>query len=167
MSGEIEQLVHLYRLNRWLYTRALEGVSPAAALARPGAEANHIAFIALHLLDARAYTASLMAGPPVEHGFEDQTRTAEGIDDLGSFPRIEALSAAWERVSSELERRLIAQGAEALAADAGVEFPNGQRSLAGALFFLAFHEGYHIGQLALLRKVVGLPALDFGSESAA
>jgi hypothetical protein len=35
MSAEIEQLIHLFRLNGRLYARALVGVSRAAALARP------------------------------------------------------------------------------------------------------------------------------------
>jgi hypothetical protein len=37
----------------------------------------------------------------------------------------------------------------------------GDRTLLGALAFLAQHESYHVGQLALLRKYAGLPAMRY------
>lgn len=46
-----------------------------------------------------------------------------------------------------------------LSAPAPRSFAIPDRSVRGAITFLAYHEGYHIGQMAFLRKWLGFPGL--------
>lgn len=46
-----------------------------------------------------------------------------------------------------------------LAAPAPRALPIADKSVLGALTFLTYHEGYHLGQIALLRKALGVTRL--------
>lgn len=45
-------------------------------------------------------------------------------------------------------------------------YPGGDPSVLGALAFLVQHDSYHLGQLALLRRAHGLPAMRDGRPQA-
>lgn len=82
-SGKLDRLAGLFRLDDRLFRRALDGFSTERSLVRPCGDTDHAASVALHLLDAGAYTASLLGEPPVEHGHEEvmspDGRTLESI----------------------------------------------------------------------------------------
>jgi hypothetical protein len=42
-----------------------------------------------------------------------------------------------------------------------VRFPIGDATVLGLIAFMVQHDSYHIGQLALLRKHYGLPAMRY------
>lgn len=48
---------------------------------------------------------------------------------------------------------------EDLAEPIGRKLPNGGEDVGGLIRFLAWHEAYHLGQLALLRRLAGRPGL--------
>lgn len=58
------------------------------------------------------------------------------------------LRSAWEGLT-----------AETLAQPLGRTLPDGSDTTGGALRFLAWHEAYHLGQLGLMRRLVGKPGL--------
>jgi uncharacterized damage-inducible protein DinB len=64
-------------------------------------------------------------------------------------------------VSTAIDERLEALTAEELAAPSERGFPGVERTRLGVLTFLVQHDAYHIGQLALLRKAAGLPAMSY------
>jgi hypothetical protein len=61
-----------------------------------------------------------------------------------------------------MERRFAELDAPALDAELPFDLGVNDRSILGMLAFIAQHESYHIGQLSLLRKHVGLPAMRYG-----
>jgi uncharacterized damage-inducible protein DinB len=131
------------------------------ALLRPAVDGNHIAFLALHLLDARTYAANLMSGPPVRHELAEMLESATGIDDIAVFPALEQVTREWGEVCDAFERRLKEQDESSLSAESGRTYPNGRSDLLGVLSFLMHHESYHIGQVNLLRRHAGLKPVSF------
>lgn len=154
-SGEI------YRLHRRLLLNCLDGMDDATAT-RPLAPAtNHAAFLALHLIEVRHWLLGNLLGRETTNPFAELSGGAQGIDDIPRFPTVKELNAAWEEVSDHLEGALEELGEEQLEAPVEPSFPVADGSLAGALAFLAQHEAYHVGQLALLRKGLGLGAMSY------
>lgn len=58
------------------------------------------------------------------------------------------LRSAWEGLTADI-----------LAQPLGYTLPDGSDTIGGALRVLAWHEAYHLGQLGLMRRLVGKPGL--------
>jgi len=143
-----------------LFRNCLDGLDEATARHRVNAQTNSAAFLAAHLVDARAWTARLL-GLDIPEPFGGAIAYGTSIEDIPELPELGQVRDEWAVVSALLEARIAALTPEELAAPAGQRFPIGDPSLAGALAFLLHHEAYHIGQLALLRRVNGLPPMAY------
>ena len=139
---------------------AVGDLSPEQFLTRVNGTTNHAAYIALHVLDARCYVVRLLGGE-CSHGFEAATEGARSVGDIEEYPSVEEILDSWDRVSEVLMRQLESADQAALAAEPPFRFPVDDETVLGGVAFLAHHEGYHLGQLGLIRKVLGLSSLLF------
>lgn len=160
MVPKIEPLYEIFRLNTRLFRNTLASVDDASAQVRPGAGANNMAFIAVHVLDARAWMARYL-GLDYRHPFEDEFADVTAIEDVEKFPEIETLLAAWTEVSELLDERLPALSMADVEQESQQEFPVADPSIAGGMTFLLQHEAFHIGQLALLRRILGFDSMSY------
>jgi uncharacterized damage-inducible protein DinB len=142
---------------------ALRDLSSEEALTRVSGTTNHAAYIALHVLDARCFVVRLLGGE-CTHGFEATTDGARGVEEIDAYPSVQDLLESWDRVSELLMHRLEEADSTVLAAEPPFRFPVSDPTVLGAVAFLAHHEGYHLGQLGLIRKALDLPSLPFRSE---
>jgi uncharacterized damage-inducible protein DinB len=156
MQGLAAQL----RLQSKLFLNSLDGVSDEAALVRPGDSVNHMAFIAAHLVDARHWLARAV-GLEAENPFAERLADARSLGDLKECPSVTEARAAWRALAQPLEARFETVEASILDQPSATRFPVSDRSLLGTVAFLLHHEAYHIGQLALLRRYVGSPAMTY------
>ena len=143
-----------------LFINCLDGVSEDAALIRPGETANHMAFIAAHLVDARHWLARAV-GLAAENPFAERLANARSIDDLTECPSLAESREAWRALAPALEGRVAGLDSATLDQPSATRFPISDRSVVGTIAFLVHHEAYHIGQLALLRRYVGSPAMAY------
>jgi uncharacterized damage-inducible protein DinB len=160
MVPKIESLYEIFRLNTRLFRNTLAGVDDASAQVRPGAGANNMAFIAVHVLDARAWMTRYL-GQEYRHPFEEELADVTAIDDVEGFPEVETLLAAWTEVSEALDERLPALSVAEIERESPQEFPVADPSVAGGITFLLQHEAFHIGQLALLRRIMGFDSMSY------
>jgi uncharacterized damage-inducible protein DinB len=144
-----------------LFRRGLARLEEGDWLARPVPGGNPAAFLAAHVLEARAFLVGLLGGDP-RHAWTDTLAAARTADDLGSRPTATEIAQAFDVVTGRLARCLADAGPEALAADAGRELPGGDRTVLGAVAFFSFHESYHVGQLAQLLRALGRGSLTAG-----
>ncbi len=161
MHPLVRPVHEIFQLNERLVTNCLDGMDDETAQKRFAPSTNNAAFLALHLVDARHYVLGLL-GVESEHPFGSEYDEARGVDDVERFPTVAELRDAWQTVAGKLASALEEAAEEQLTADAPVGFPVADKSLAGGLAFLAQHESYHVGQLALLRKAHGLGAMSYG-----
>jgi uncharacterized damage-inducible protein DinB len=104
------------------------------------------------------YSLCAMLGEPRENPFGKTFFRGSALD-LAALPRLEAVREAWSQVSGLLLKRLDEATADQLDAPAPKKFAIEDATVRGSLTFLCWHEGYHIGQLSLLRKWQGLSGL--------
>lgn len=160
MNPQVAPFYDICRLNGRLLLNALDGIDDGAARQRPGNRSNNMTFVALHVLDARCYLARML-GTDAHHPFESELEAIRSIDEMESFPALEDVRAAWREASTALEGALRDVAAEVLAEKAPAEFPVEDRTVLGGIAFLMQHESFHIGQLALLRRQVGLGSMSY------
>lgn len=163
MDKRIVPLQEILSLNTRLFHNTLSGVDDASAQTRPGPGANHMTFIAVHVLDARAWMARYL-GLDYRHPFEDELAHVTSVDDVERFPTLEAIIGAWDEVSEKLSERMVSVAERELARESEQEFPIADRSVLGGLAFLLQHESFHIGQLALIRRLLGFGPMSYASE---
>ena len=150
-----------FRLHTRLFLNCLAGVDNDAAGTRPNERTNSISFIALHLVDVRHYTVRYAGGSPRPHRFADLLAEVQSIEALATYPPLSEIRNAWIAASADLYLALEAIDEDALKSASPQRLPVEDGSVAGGLAFLLTHEGYHTGQMALLRKYLGRPAMAY------
>lgn len=145
-----------FHRNSSLLEKVVAGIPAEQWLRRPSDHSNHIAWIAGHMLWSRQ-TLMDRLGRKWEHpGLEVFARSAK-VEEAAAYLAPEALLAAWHAASAELEKTLENVTAEALAAPAPPGPPSQDGKMSGFIGVLAWHETYHLGQLAYLRRWLGYP----------
>jgi uncharacterized damage-inducible protein DinB len=159
MDAQLVPLKAMLELSSRLFINSFEGVDDETARVRPSSSTNNMAFIALHVLDARAYLARYL-GLDYQHPFTG-LESVNSIDDMTDYPAVEDILASWREVSELLDEGMSTLSSEELAKESPQDFPVDDGSVMGGLAFLLLHESFHIGQLALLRKYLGLSSMKY------
>jgi uncharacterized damage-inducible protein DinB len=156
-------LYEIFKVNSRLFMNCLDAMDNDQAGWRPSDSTNSAAFIALHLVDTRHWLAGML-GLKVNHPFKDLCAKVKSIGDVETIqmPSLDDLRSAWKDVTGELRETLKVLTAEDLAKPAPWQAPGvDDKSMLGLLAFLAQHDSYHVGQMAILRKAVGLQAMSY------
>ncbi|UCC72142.1 MAG: DinB family protein [Gemmatimonadota bacterium] len=159
MDSSIVPLYEILTLNTRLFLNCLEGVDDGTARKRPTDDTNSIGFLACHVLHARYFLAGNI-GLDLVNPFQELFDAAHDVNDL-EVPPLDELRAVWSDVSAQLIGHLPALTGERLSGASEVEFPVDDGTLLGCVAFLAEHESFHIGQMALLRKYFGLDGMAY------
>lgn len=163
MDSRVAPLHSIFQLNTRLLLNCLEDATDELARSRPGQTSNSMAYVSLHLHDARHYLAKYL-GVVEPDPFAAITADAEGIDDIDIYPSLAEFRTAWMEISMALENRfpqLTGAAIDQPSPPDAPDFPVGDNTVLGGLAFLLQHEAYHLGQLAYLRKLLGLPAMSW------
>ena len=132
------------------------------AALRPSASANSAAFVAAHVAEPRFYLLNML-GAEQSSPIAAYLEGARGIDDVKRFPPMLEIQRAWTDASHALRDRLDEMTTLELDASVACPFPLpiSDPTALSLLTFFVQHDSYHIGQLALLRKHAGLPAMQY------
>jgi len=154
----IDNLRWLYQINDNVLNVNLEEVTSDETNIRPASGGNCIAWTLGHLLRSRQFLLKYLGvdwsiGEKAELAYK---RGSSGDDDDGTFLSYERKLALWEESQDMLmtafdsltEARLLEE-APALGDFARPD------TLERRILFLYFHETYHVGQLGLMRRLVG------------
>ena len=160
MDTSIRPLAAILRLNQRLMINCLDGLDDEAAQRRHASGVNSASFSAAHVTDSRFFILRTLGGS-LDNPLSASLDKAKSIDDITEWPALNTIRAAWNAASGAIDARLEALTAEELAAPSERGFPGVERTRLGVLTFLVQHDTYHIGQLALLRKAAGLPAMSY------
>lgn len=144
--------------NSSLLEKVVAGVPAEHWLRRPGDQSNHIAWIAGHMLWSRQMLMEML-GTKWEHpGLKVFARSAK-IEKGTAYPEPDVLLKAWHEAAAVLEKTLENVSTEALAEPAPPGPPSQDGKVSGFIGVMAWHETYHLGQLAYLRGWLGYPGM--------
>ncbi|MEI7768682.1 MAG: DinB family protein [Chloroflexales bacterium] len=152
-----KQLADAYGRNAAIVKMQTKDMTQAESLIQLPFRANCMNWIVGHIVANRnAILGLLGAGPALEASLAERyTRESDPIsaEDAGALP-LETLVDALERSQERLAMLLGALAPEDLERE--VVGPGGRKTrLGSALFFLFFHDTYHVGQTEIMRQASG------------
>jgi uncharacterized damage-inducible protein DinB len=160
MDPRLRPLWAMLDLNADLVLNCLDGLSEEDAAHRPGGTGNSIAFLVAHLTDTRHYLAALL-GRPLANPLEAALASARGIGDVATLPSLVTLREAWSAVARHLAALGPELGPAELEARVPQRLPGSDGTVLETVAFLVQHDSYHLGQIALLRRRLGHPAMSY------
>jgi len=160
MDPRIAPLAEILRLNTRLFRNCLDGLTDEQARVRPTAATNSAAFVAAHVADSRYFLLKTL-GTDRKSPLEPYLGGWKSIDQITEWPTLTDVQSAWTEAAHALRDRLDAMTTAELDAPSNSGFPIENQTVLGVLAFLVQHDSYHVGQLSLLRKHAGLPAMSY------
>jgi DinB superfamily len=146
-------------LQTMLYNNCVDGWNDADAAKRPG-QANHVKWIAGHLVSTRYMMANLL-GLGVQEPFPALFENGKGRQEDATYPSMAELTKDWNGISAKVINKLKSMSDAELNAAAPFPTPAGDGTLKGTFGFFAHHEAYSIGQLGYARRIAGMEAMKY------
>ena len=143
----------------------LDGITHEQSLAQPSPGGNCANWILGHLVEVQNGVMKLLGEKPV---WESDQLALAGVDPITASSRAIDWDTLRDRFLGSRERCLAAiaaQSDKAMAAMVPHPF-GGSCTRAELLNILAFHQTYHVGQLAISRRIAGLPGAIKGPRQA-
>ncbi len=152
------------RINTKLFRNCLHGMTQAQAEARPADGGNSALWVAAHMVKAR-YGLLKRFGAERPNPLPAELMNAKGIDEVKAWPAVADVLAAWTDASRGLRDRLPQLTPQQWDEPVDVRFPAFEQTQFGVLVFMVQHDSYHLGQLSMLRKVLGMPGMSYSDPA--
>ena len=160
MLNVLNHTALILNLNERLFINTLAGVSDEQAKERISDHNNPLNWLATHTTWAR-YNIAAFLGKPGNNPYNGMFEGFKPFDDSMQFDSLEKIKEEWKKASALLRAGLESVSAEHLTADAPFKNPSGDSTISGTIAFLAQHESYDIGQMALLKKYLTGEAMSY------
>src|SRR5262249_6601970 len=148
----------IFASNDSLAARAFIGVDPGDLWKRPTPQTNSMLWIFAHMAAVRARLLNLL-GDDYDPGWGDAFGRGAQVQDASTYPSREKINEVSREVNARLFTKLAALTDADLSQETKGALPPGVKTVGDRLAFLAMHDSYHIGQLAYVRKALGLPGV--------
>lgn len=155
MIPELKGFAVVFGVTHRLFPRALEGLTPEQAGARPGG-ANPILWIAAHVVAVRGRFVTAFGGR-VDVPWSAEFPRGGSIESVKAWPTLEQVRAKWDEVHPAFMAALGTLTSERLAEKTKV--PGLSDDWMGVVALAALHDSYHLGQLGAARRRHGLDSL--------
>ncbi|MDF7819250.1 DinB family protein [Runella sp. MFBS21] len=144
-----------FELQTSWFLNTLEGISDAESNLQVAENLNPIKWIVGHLISCRS--TLLIALGKQSNFTQYHTLFGKGSSNKmgAATPDLETIKTDWLSVSVDLKATLHNTSEEQLSAKAPFQTSIPDETLLGLFAFFAIHEGFHIGQLSILRKQLG------------
>lgn len=149
-----------YDLHSKLFDNVLEGISDVDATVRLNGQTNHIAWLAGSLLYQRFECTNLVGNPTEKPASYELFKDFKGIQEQ-KYPSIQEFKNDWARVSPQLRASLSSISTEKLNTYAPFKMGEHEVTVYEVIVFNMHREAYFIGQIGILRKYFGYPAMKY------
>lgn len=162
----MEQLPRQFRLLTDWYLSVLEGIEPAAGRRTLSEHNNSLEWLAGHLLVTRCRHITRLGGPAQGlaslDAYVDPALPLPGFRPFAKnrvYPSLADCAEAWEQISKTFLAALQAADEPVLRTVLPLSGPTGGNTVADFLVAAVLHESFHIGQMSIIRKALGYPAM--------
>jgi hypothetical protein len=158
MDSALSTVVPLFRANDSLFHHALDGIAREDLLRRPHDNSNPLLWVAGHAMTSR-WSLTKISGEDMENQWAKIFGRGATVDSNVTYPEVSDIVSLWDKVTEKLMSRLEVLEDYELSKPVSFPVPTGDKTRRGAIVFLNYHETYHIGQMAYLRKWLGYSQL--------
>lgn len=147
----VDALKKLYGINHRALGLNVEGLDHEDSLLQPPGGGNCLNWVVGHIVANRTFILQMLGEEPVwtEAQMEGYKRGSKPILDGSRAVTFASILADFKTSQDRIESGL------AKLKDGDLSRKEGNGTLGDSLHFLQFHEAYHIGQMALLRRMAG------------
>jgi len=156
VTQPLSDLARQFRFNLGLLQRFAGDLSPEE-WSRPASEqgGNSPHWVLGHLARARRGILRRLGEELEPEAWEDAFARGAGTGQGAGWAPVEELLADFARSDERLAERLVDLDAHDAAERWDAGFPDGSETVEQGVRFVHFHEVYHLGQLGLLRRLLG------------
>jgi hypothetical protein len=164
--SSIQPVTKQFILQTRLFNNVLEGIEDRKGSDRLSEYVNHLQWIAGHLTNSRYHLApalGLSGHFPYDEAYTDLSQPPphnRAIDPSVKYPSLTEIKKSWNEFAAGFAEKISALSSEQLESETPARVPTG-KTLSDLLSFIASHESYHIGQMSIIRKSLGLPAMSY------
>jgi hypothetical protein len=170
----IDHLIKQYQITTSWFLSVLDGIDDKDGVKTLSDNTNSLEWLAGHLLTGR-YRNMMRIGLQVEpykhlDKFINQTippPNAIAFDKSSSYPTLTDSKSQWIKYADLFLERLKVIDENVLKITLPFQLPAGGNTVEDALVFMTLHETYHIGQMSMIRKVLGYPGMQLNPKSLA
>jgi len=164
--SSIQPVSKQFALQTRLFNNVLEGIEDRKGSDRLSEFVNHLQWIAGHLTNSRYRLGSgigMDKSFPYAESYNDFSQPPphnRAIDPSVKYPSLTEIKKSWNEIAAVFVEKISALNPGQLGSETGVQVPTG-KTLSDLLSFIASHESYHIGQMSIIRKYLGLSAMSY------
>jgi uncharacterized damage-inducible protein DinB len=158
-ASPVASQLHQLRFARGATSRLLEGIPADKVCAQPGTCVNHVMWLTGHLACVddsllKEFTGTRLALPEKWHAiFGMKSKPAA---DAKEYPSYAEVRKAFDERREAMLKWVGGLGATQLEAPAPEKWRKYAPTIGDVPHFVAWHEGYHSGQIAAVRRGLGL-----------
>jgi hypothetical protein len=154
MNSRLAHAANNFKHNNSFLKQGVAGLSDDEWVRRPNDHSNHLLWIVGHVAWARTMLLTRLDAPWTTPWMGLYARGKACVDGA-DCPSPEAAMDAWGEIGSRLDAAMNAASEQLLDTPATQGPPSADGKLSGIVDFLAFHETYHVGQIAYVRSWLG------------
>jgi uncharacterized damage-inducible protein DinB len=164
--SSIQPVSSQFALDNRLFNNVLEGIEDIKGSKRLSEQVNHLQWIAGHLTNSRygiAAAIGLKASFPYSDIYTDPSQPPphnRALSGSLKYPSLTEIKKSWNDLAAAFVEKISGLGSEQLTSGIPFPVPTGKTFL-DLLSFIASHESYHIGQMSIIRKYLGLDAMSY------
>lgn len=153
-------ILNQFDLHTRLFNNLLQEISDKESEQKMSDKSNHLKWIAGHLLSTR-YSLCPLARININDPFIEFFGEGSKINDTSDYPLLDEIQTQWNGLSDTLRKGLSTLPEKLLSKETQFHLPSDDKTIRGLLGFLMHHEGYHLGQMSMLRGLVGKDKMSY------
>jgi len=154
MHNEIKPLHSMFKGHSdFIIKRILDGISDDDFKKQPVESRNSIQWIYGHIITERCQILRL-TGVRRQLPFDKLFDQGAKLLSSDNYPKRDEIQAEMDRVDAELLERLESLEESEIRKVSPYDFKLEDKSVLGGIAFLLAHEGYHIGQMSYVRRLL-------------
>lgn len=150
IASQVANAARFFRMNQKLMEKCCTQLTVEEWYKQPNGDANHMLWVAGHILWARAAVLRFTGGPEWTRPWLTEFARGKELQDASVYPAPEEVMNSMAELAATVQEALENAPEETLIEAAPPNSPPGDGTKAGVVNFLAFHETYHVGQMAYL-----------------
>jgi hypothetical protein len=161
-SDKLEIIIPAYRMHSQTFFNAMDGITEEGAWERNGGKTNHIVWMVGNLVNCRYWCADML-GMEEKDPYEALFAMARALDENLEYPTLEQLKSNFSEISPRVYQKLLTATDEQLSTmhPFGMDIPFVTENVLNMIGMCIGREDYLLGQIGLMRKLIGLPGMKF------
>ena len=154
MDSRLQPLLQNLALSERLFDNALDGLSEQDCAAHTNPRGNSLRWIAGHIVFHR-FALARVAGVAATCPFSPEHfgRGAK-LQPEEDYPSMAEILDTWRSITAKLKQRLNELSPQEIEAPLPLSYPVAQQNVLHGLWFLSWHEAYHVGQMGYVRRLL-------------